>query len=56
LVRTPKGYDENNPAIAYIKLKSWIASSPLEDSELTDKNLVKKIVTSFEAMKPLIDF
>ena len=56
LVRPPKGYDETNPAIDYIKLKSWIASTPLEDAELTDKNLVKKIVSVFEAMKPFIDF
>ena len=56
LVRPPKGYDENNPAIDYIKLKSWIATTPLQDVELTDKNLVKKIVTVFEAQKPLLDF
>jgi len=56
LVRPPKGYDESNPAIDYIKLKSWIASTPLQDIELSDKNLAKKIVAVFEAMKPLIDF
>ena len=56
LVRPPKGYDENNPAIDYIKLKSWIASTALQDVELADKNLSKKIVSVFEAMKPLIDF
>ncbi|WP_164079107.1 DUF2461 family protein, partial [Stenotrophomonas maltophilia] len=26
LVREPKGYDKNNPAIEYIKLTSWIAT------------------------------
>jgi uncharacterized protein (TIGR02453 family) len=56
LSRPPKGYDENNPAIDYLKLKSWIASAPLQDAELTDKNVVKKIVIVFETMKPLIDF
>lgn len=56
LVRPPKGYDENNPAIDYLKLKSWIASTPLQDADITDKNLAKKIVVAFEAMKPLIDF
>ncbi len=56
LVRPPKGYDETNPAIDYIKLKSWIASTALQDVELADKNLVKKIVTVFEVMKPLINF
>jgi uncharacterized protein (TIGR02453 family) len=56
LVRPPKGYDENNPAIEYIKLKSWIAGAPVNDEDLQDKNLSKKIVTSFETLKPLIDF
>ena len=56
LSRPPKGYDENNPAIEYLKLKSWTASTPLLDADLTDKNLVKKIVTTFEALKPLLDF
>ncbi len=56
LTRPPKGYDENNPAIEYIKLKSWTASCTLNDTELTDKNLVKTIVSTFEALKPLLDF
>jgi len=56
LTRPPKGYDENNPAIDYIKLKSWIASTPLKDEELSAKNLAKTIVTIFEALKPLLDF
>jgi uncharacterized protein (TIGR02453 family) len=56
LVRPPKGYDETNPAIDYIKLKSWIATTTLQDVELTDKALAKKIVSVFEALKPLLDF
>jgi len=56
LVRPPKGYDETNPAIEYIKLKSWIASASLLDEDLQDKNLAKKIITTFETLKPLIDF
>jgi uncharacterized protein (TIGR02453 family) len=56
LSREPKGYEKDNPAIDYIKLKSWIVSAPFTDAEVTDKNLVKKILASFEAMKPMIDF
>lgn len=56
LTRPPKGYDENNPAIDYIKLKSWIASTAIKDEELTDKDLAKKIVSTFEVIKPLLDF
>lgn len=56
LVRPPKGYDEANEAIEYLKLKSFIAHLPVEDETLTQKDLVKKIVAAFDAMQPLIHF
>ncbi len=56
LSREPKGYDKSNPAINYIKLKSFVAIKPLRDEELTDKDLLKKATTAFEALKPLIRF
>lgn len=56
LVRAPKGYDENNPAIQYIKLKSWIATTPVANADITNKNLVKQIVTAFTTLMPLINF
>lgn len=56
LSRPPKGYDENNPAIHYIKMKSFIVSKPIADAVLLDKNAVKEIIAAFKAMKPLVDF
>lgn len=56
LSREPKGYEKDNPAIEYIKLKSWIASAQMEDTALTEKGLVKKIVTAFETLQPFISF
>jgi len=56
LVRPPKGYDENNPAINFLKMKGFTVSEPIPDSVLTDKSLVKKIAESFVAMKPMINF
>lgn len=56
LVREPKGYEKDNPAIEYIKLKSWIALSPISDKELTEKQLVKTIAKAFEALQPIIVF
>ena len=56
LTREPKGYDKTNPAIEYIKLKSWLATYPITDELLTDKTLLKKVVAAFEALNPLIDF
>lgn len=56
LKRPPKGYDENNPAIEYIKMKSFIVSCKLSDAFLQDKNAVKEIVKTFAAIKPMINF
>ena len=56
LTRLPKGYEADNPAAEYLKLKSFIASIELKDAELTDKDLVRKTVNAFEALQPLIEF
>ena len=56
LVRPPKGYDENNVAIQYLKMKGFIVSKPFTDAEIINKNVVKEIAKTFEAMKPMIDF
>jgi uncharacterized protein (TIGR02453 family) len=56
LSRPPKGYDISNPAVEYLKLKSFIAMTNISDAELTDKNLKKKIIDAFEALQPMIKF
>ncbi len=56
LSRPPKGYDENNKAIEYLKLKSFIATKPLKDEELTDKNVAKTITDSLAALQPFLQF
>lgn len=56
LIRPPKGYTEDNPAIKYLKMKHFIVSKPLTDTELQSKTMVKEIAKVFETMKPLVDF
>lgn len=56
LSRAPQGYGDDNPAIEYLKLKSFFAGAIFDDDILTSKNLVKKILSTFETTKPLIDF
>jgi uncharacterized protein (DUF2461 family) len=56
LTRVPKGYEADNPAAEYLKLKSFVAMISLKDSDLTSKTLLKKTVTAFETLKPLLDF
>lgn len=56
LSREPKGYEKDNPAIEYLKLKSLVATQSLADDELVSKNILKKIVAAFSALMPLIKF
>lgn len=56
LQREPKGYEKDNPAIQYLKMKSWVASMPISDVELSDPNLSKKIMEAFSAMQQLNAF
>ena len=56
LSRPPKGYDETNRAIEYLKMKSFIVSRPFTDIELQNKLFIKDVTKTFLAMKPLIDF
>ncbi|WP_330974580.1 DUF2461 domain-containing protein [Niabella digestorum] len=53
LNRVPKGYEADNPAAAYLKHKSFIALSNINDAELTDKSLVIKVIKAFEVLQPL---
>jgi len=56
LARPPKGYDLDNPAIEYLKLKSFTAIASLSDSDVLDKNIVKKSLAIFKTISPLIHF
>jgi uncharacterized protein (TIGR02453 family) len=52
----PQGYTADNPAIDYLKMKSFIVSSPLTDKEVQSGNFVSKLADGFTIMKPLVDF
>jgi uncharacterized protein (TIGR02453 family) len=52
----PKGYDKENPAAVYLRLKSFFAETGAADEELTKATLHKKTVASFAALQPLLNF
>jgi uncharacterized protein (TIGR02453 family) len=56
LSRLPKGYEPGNPAAAYLKLKSFVALSPMKDADLASKDLLKKTLAAFGALQPLVAF
>lgn len=56
LLRVPKGYDPSNPAIDYLRMKSFIVTSSLKDENLLDKGFAKQVVRIFRSAKPIVDF
>jgi uncharacterized protein (TIGR02453 family) len=56
LSRPPKGYEADNPAIEYLKLKSFIAMTDLTNEDITSKGLVKKLAGLFATMHPMVVF
>ncbi len=56
LVKMPKGYEANHPAIEYLKLKSFIAEALVVDAELTTAALHKKTIAAFDALQPFLYF
>ncbi len=56
LSRPPKGYDAGNPAIEYLKLKSFIVTLNITDAELSSGQLLKTVTGAFKTMYPLIQF
>jgi uncharacterized protein (TIGR02453 family) len=56
LINIPKGYEKDSPAAEFLKLKSWIATRPLTDAELTSNDLSKKVIEAFDTLQPLVKF
>jgi uncharacterized protein (TIGR02453 family) len=56
LVNFPKGYEKENPAADFLRMKSFIATKNLSDEEVTSVNLVKETAQAFKALMPLIKF
>ncbi len=56
LKKAPQGYDEENPAIEYLKLKSFTVGAAIKDEDFTSKTATKNVLSIFKTMKPFIDF
>lgn len=56
LKNPPKGYDKENPAIEYLKLKSYTATQKIDTTALSKNDFVTQISQKLIALKPLNDF
>jgi uncharacterized protein (TIGR02453 family) len=56
MVNIPKGYDKENPAADYLRMKSYIATKNLSDDDVLSPKLVNEVIQSFKALMPLVKF
>jgi len=52
----PQGYTADNPAIEYLKMKSFTVSRNIPDTDVMGNGVVKKAMDVFTTMQPFIDF
>ena len=56
LVRPPKEYELENPAIELLKLKSFVVTKHLSDKQVLDPKIIKQVVQDFKTIHPLVQF
>jgi len=56
LKNAPKGYENDHPMLRFLRLKSFVATHPLKDSEVLDKNNLQTIMENVKCLSPLIAF
>lgn len=56
LINNPKGYDKDNPAGEFLKLKSFVASKYIPDKALHEPELINEVAEYFKALTPLLKF
>ena len=56
LINIPKGYDKENPAGEFLKLKSFVATKYIPDKALHESELINEVANYFKALTPLLKF
>lgn len=53
---SPKGFDNNHPAIDLLRYKQFLLIKRFSDKEVLDSSFIKKINESFRHMRPFLDY
>lgn len=56
LVNVPKGYEKDNPAADFLRMKSFVGTKNIADIDLTSPTFADKVIQSYKALLPLIKF
>ncbi len=56
LKKAPAGYATDNPALEYLRYKSFTVGHAIDDKVITQAAFVQTVTQSFTTMKPFLDF
>jgi uncharacterized protein (TIGR02453 family) len=56
LSKVPQGFEKDNPAADYLKMKSYIALKSLNDEGVTNQKLFRQSIEAMETLFPLLNF
>jgi uncharacterized protein (TIGR02453 family) len=56
LVNVPKGYDKENPAVVFLRMKSFVATKNISDTDILSENVINETIDSLKALMPLVKF
>jgi uncharacterized protein (DUF2461 family) len=56
LSRTPKDFEDTNPAGEFLKMKGFHKMEKLTEREITSQDVPLRIISCFKTAKPLVDF
>ncbi|TLU87360.1 MAG: DUF2461 domain-containing protein [Chlorobium sp.] len=56
LVRPPKGYESDNPAVEYLKFKGYYTQRFFSDDEVCDPEFTTQLANTFRAVSPVVHF
>ena len=56
LLKSPKGFEDDNPAIDFLKMKGFYTKENISDKEIQSNLISEKITDYFKTVKPFVDF
>jgi uncharacterized protein (TIGR02453 family) len=56
LSKVPQGFEKDNPAADYLKMKSYIALKSFNDEHMTSQKLFRQSIDAMETLYPLLNF
>lgn len=56
MTRVPRGFEKDNPAASFLKLKHIIGIHEVEDAVVTSPAFVNKVLTAYKALMPMLKF